>query len=306
MIEPIMYFGLGFLAATLLALIIMPFVHGRAERLTTRRLEAAIPVSMAEIQADKDQLRAEFAMSTRRLEMSVEQLKRKTTSQLAELGKKADAINQLGQAGMRRVELDYLEARIHFNHERWLDAARTLERVFPLFLRSYEQRKKDWFAFNLGLECNYLLGNCYEQLGDPYRAAMAYDRVVARDPFSVVGRLGRYSVIVGMTPSMGAAGYLIRRAAAARFCSLPVLDQEIDSAFNDFRLSLRVLELYPYAVVQDRETGTLVSFQQYPRGFRRKPSFWERVALPLRKRWRVLRLYGPRVALALELQKFRR
>ena len=46
MIEPIMYFGLGFLAATLLALIIMPFVHGRAERLTTRRLEAAIPVSM--------------------------------------------------------------------------------------------------------------------------------------------------------------------------------------------------------------------------------------------------------------------
>ena len=123
---------------------------------------------------------------------------------------------------------------------------------------------------------------------------------------AVVGRIGRYAVIVGMTPSMGAAGYLIRRAAAARFCSLPVLDQEIDSAFNDFRLSLRVLELDPYAVVQDRETETLVSFQQYPGGFRRKPSFWERLALPLRKRWRVLRLYGPRVALALELQKFRR
>jgi hypothetical protein len=43
---------------------------------------------MAEIQADKDQLRAEFAMSARRLEMSVDQLKNKTTSQLAELGKK--------------------------------------------------------------------------------------------------------------------------------------------------------------------------------------------------------------------------
>ena len=36
------------------------------------------PVSMAEIRADKDRLRAEFAMSTRRLEMSVEQLKGKT------------------------------------------------------------------------------------------------------------------------------------------------------------------------------------------------------------------------------------
>jgi len=112
MIEPIMYFGLGFLAATLLALIIMPFVHGRAERLTTRRLEAAIPVSMAEIQADKDQLRAEFAMSTRRLEMSVDQLKRKTTSQLAELGKKADAINQLkAELGEKTATIFALEAR---------------------------------------------------------------------------------------------------------------------------------------------------------------------------------------------------
>ena len=72
MIEPIMFFGLGFLAASLLGLIIVPFVHGRAVRLTVRRLEAATPLSMAEIQADKDQLRAEFAMSTRRLEMSVE------------------------------------------------------------------------------------------------------------------------------------------------------------------------------------------------------------------------------------------
>ena len=75
MIEPIMYFGIGFLVATLLGLVVIPLVHGRAVRLTMRRLEAATPLSMAEIQADKDQLRAEFAMSTRRLEMSVEQLK---------------------------------------------------------------------------------------------------------------------------------------------------------------------------------------------------------------------------------------
>src|SRR5256885_16505726 len=95
MIEPIMYVGLGFLAASLLTLVIVPFVHARAVRLTMRRLEAATPLSMAEIQADKDQLRAEFAMSTRRLEISVEQLKTKTTSQLAELGKKGDTINRL-------------------------------------------------------------------------------------------------------------------------------------------------------------------------------------------------------------------
>ena len=67
MIEPIMFFGLGFLAASLLGLIIVPFVHGRAVRLTVRRLEAATPLSMAEIQADKDQLRAEFARATAQL-----------------------------------------------------------------------------------------------------------------------------------------------------------------------------------------------------------------------------------------------
>src|SRR5437588_11425863 len=112
MIEPIMYVGLGFLAASLIALTIIPFVHARAVRLTMRRLEAATPLSMAEIQADKDQLRAEFAMSTRRLEMSVEQMKAKTTSQLAEIGKKSDAIGRLKlELGEKTATLFALEAK---------------------------------------------------------------------------------------------------------------------------------------------------------------------------------------------------
>ncbi len=107
MIEPAMYLGIGFLVASLFGLIFIPLVHARAVRLTMRRMEAATPLSMAEIQADKDQLRAEFAMSTRRLEMNVEQLKTKTTSQLAEIGKKNDAINRL-KAGARRKVGDHL------------------------------------------------------------------------------------------------------------------------------------------------------------------------------------------------------
>jgi len=112
MIEPIMFFGIGFLAAALIGLVIVPLVHTRAIRLTVRRLEAAAPLSMAEIQADKDQLRAEFAMSTRRLEMSVEQLKTKSTSQLAELGKKGDAVNRLkAELGDKTATIFALEAR---------------------------------------------------------------------------------------------------------------------------------------------------------------------------------------------------
>jgi chromosome segregation ATPase len=112
MVEPIMYLAIGFLLSMLCGLAIVPLVHNRAVRLTTRRLEAATPLSMAEIQADKDQLRAEFAMSARRLEMSVDQLKNKTTSQLAELGKKSDAINRMKiELGEKNATIFALEAR---------------------------------------------------------------------------------------------------------------------------------------------------------------------------------------------------
>src|ERR1700742_1265715 len=112
MIEPIMYLAIGFLVSMLCGLMIVPLVHSRAVRLTTRRLEAATPLSMAEIQADKDQLRAEFAMSARRLEMSVEQLKNRTTSQLADLGKKTDASNRMKiELGEKNATIFSLEAR---------------------------------------------------------------------------------------------------------------------------------------------------------------------------------------------------
>jgi chromosome segregation ATPase len=111
-IEIIMYFGIGFLVASLLGLIIVPLVHNRAIRLTVRRLEAATPLSMAEIQADKDQLRAEFAMSTRRLELTVDQLKARSTSQLSELSRKSEAIAVLKQ------ELDHKSAAMVALEER--------------------------------------------------------------------------------------------------------------------------------------------------------------------------------------------
>ena len=112
MIEPIMYVGIGFLVAGLLVIGLIPLVHARAVRLTMKRLEAVTPMSMAEIQADKDQLRAEFAMSTRRLEMGVEQMKAKTTSQLAEIGKKSEAIGRLKlELGEKTAALFALEAR---------------------------------------------------------------------------------------------------------------------------------------------------------------------------------------------------
>ena len=143
MVEPIMYLAIGFLVSMLFGLMIVPLVHNRAVRLTTKRLEAATPLSMAEIQADKDQLRAEFAMSARRLEMSVEQLKNKTSSQLAELGKKSDAINRLKiELGEKNAAVFSLEAR----EKALKDQLRATEEEFSVktqSLRGAEQQLAD-------------------------------------------------------------------------------------------------------------------------------------------------------------------
>jgi chromosome segregation ATPase len=126
MIESAMYFSMGFFLASLGALAVVSLVHGRAVRLTTRRLEAKIPSSMAEILADKDLLRAEFATSTRRLETSIEQLRAESASQLAELGRKSDAVNRI------KIELHALRDKVGPTEEEFAvktDAVRAAERA---------------------------------------------------------------------------------------------------------------------------------------------------------------------------------
>lgn len=113
MVEPVMYLAIGFLVAMLLGLMVMPLVHNRAIRLTTKRLEALNPVSMTEIQADRDQLRADFAVNVRRLETSVERYQNTTSQQLAEIGRKSDAVNRLKQA---MIEKDGIIAALQTHH----------------------------------------------------------------------------------------------------------------------------------------------------------------------------------------------
>ena len=120
MIEAIIYCGAGFLIAALIGVAVAPLIHNRAVRLTLRRLENSIPQSMAEIQADKDLLRAEFALSTHQLETGLGKLKEQNTIQLAELGRKSDVINRLKiereaqkvEAVALQTELDTLRDRL--------------------------------------------------------------------------------------------------------------------------------------------------------------------------------------------------
>lgn len=99
MIEWVMIGALGFFLGCLLALMLAPPLWNRAVKLTTRKLEATMPMSLADIQADKDQLRAEYAVAIRKVEVALEKAKEKATRELVEANK-------------RRVELQVLNAEL--------------------------------------------------------------------------------------------------------------------------------------------------------------------------------------------------
>ncbi|MCJ2040491.1 hypothetical protein MKK55_16285 [Methylobacterium sp. J-059] len=86
MIETVMVFALGFLVAMLCALLALPAVNARAARLARRRTEAQLPLSVGEIAAEKDFLRAEFAVRQRRMERAVEDARTKRQADMAALG----------------------------------------------------------------------------------------------------------------------------------------------------------------------------------------------------------------------------
>ncbi|MGB3416539.1 MAG: hypothetical protein WBA36_07715 [Mesorhizobium sp.] len=92
MIQPVLFFALGFLCAGFLALLVAPAVWRRAVRLTRRRVEASVPLTLSEIQADKDSMRAGFAMAVRKLEMDVRALREKSAEQMVEIGRSHEAL----------------------------------------------------------------------------------------------------------------------------------------------------------------------------------------------------------------------
>lgn len=89
MIEQALYFALGFLVAALLALMFLPAFWRRAMRLSMRRLQMLAPMSMEEVVAERDLLRAEFAVRERRLEQEMEALQTARANDMATAGRYA-------------------------------------------------------------------------------------------------------------------------------------------------------------------------------------------------------------------------
>jgi chromosome segregation ATPase len=95
MSEPIIDLGIGFLFAVLIAFGIVAAVRARLSRSAVLRVPATPPPVMSAIEADMDQVHSQIAVATRRLEICVEQMKSRTTSQLAEIGKTSEAVGRL-------------------------------------------------------------------------------------------------------------------------------------------------------------------------------------------------------------------
>ncbi|MDR3421906.1 MAG: hypothetical protein P4L80_11805 [Xanthobacteraceae bacterium] len=147
MIEWIMLGGVGLLAGCLLMLAFVPLIHARAVRLTKRHLDEATPMAINEIQADKDALRAQFAMSVRRLEVSIEEMRAKAAGHSGELSRQSLEISRL------HVELDKKMALIFAMRTREQVRKNMIRRIVKIlmfmFVRASRQRQRYEFEATL-------------------------------------------------------------------------------------------------------------------------------------------------------------
>jgi hypothetical protein len=104
-IQSIMLVALGFLSAILLGLIVAPAYRNRAVRLTTQRLKERLPLSEDEVRADKDRLRAAYAIKVHKLEMKVDQSKLEKARQTIEIHRRDGQISLLEQDRSRLTAL---------------------------------------------------------------------------------------------------------------------------------------------------------------------------------------------------------
>lgn len=104
-----MLIALGFLAACLLGLLVAPAFWSRAVRLTTRRIKDTMPLSELEIEADRDRIRAEYAIKMHKLESLVDQVKLAGARQQIEINRRDARVNML-ESDLDRLQASYEEA----------------------------------------------------------------------------------------------------------------------------------------------------------------------------------------------------
>ena len=103
-IETIMLVALGFVGALLVGLLVVRGLWTYAVSLGKRRVERRAPSAIAELRADRDRLKAEYAMQGRRLQLRLDDLKTRMAEQMAEASRNRNRIEHLADEVRRRDE----------------------------------------------------------------------------------------------------------------------------------------------------------------------------------------------------------
>lgn len=132
-IQTVMLVALGFLLATLLALMIAPAYRARAIRFTLRQIQRTMPLNAGEMRAETDRLRAEHAVRVHELEKRLEKAKLAAARQQVDVNRRDASIGSL-EAELVRVKSDL---------EQNANARRVLEQTIMDRLPAVEQRLAD-------------------------------------------------------------------------------------------------------------------------------------------------------------------
>jgi DNA repair exonuclease SbcCD ATPase subunit len=105
-LETILWFGLGFAVASLIALFLGRSAWRSGVRLGARRMQRKVPGTVSELQTERDSMRAENAMMARKLEVRMGEMKAKLAEQAAEVSRHRNRIEILAADLAQRDKLD--------------------------------------------------------------------------------------------------------------------------------------------------------------------------------------------------------
>lgn len=127
---------LGFLVAALIVVVLLPAYRRRIERFTAEALKRTLPLTEEEIRADKDRLRADFAMEVHRLESKLEDAALMAARQRVEVNRRDAKIQELSES----IADQKMSVEEHENARRVLEQA-ILDRLPKVEQRLAETRK---------------------------------------------------------------------------------------------------------------------------------------------------------------------
>lgn len=128
--ETLLLVVLGFALASLVALFVGRFAWSIALRRGVKRMQKQVPTTVKELQAERDRLRADYAMVSQKLGSHLETVKVRMAEQLAEVSRSRNRIQSLSEeVNARDLEIKALKDRVAALESELADKTNSLARL---------------------------------------------------------------------------------------------------------------------------------------------------------------------------------